>query len=81
MNQIEKGGGKTIMATCPVCENTVDEAAARAQSGQTEHGAFEVDPTKGTRQFHDGKWYYFDSLECRSKFMAHPDNYLKQAGA
>ena len=69
------------MATCPVCENTVDEAAARTQSGQTAHGAFEVDPAKGTRQFHNGKWYYFDSLECRSKFMAHPDTYLKQTGA
>ena len=69
------------MAQCPVCGNAVDEAAARATTGQTAHGASEVDPAKGTRQFHDGKWYYFDSLECRSKFMARPDTYLKQAGS
>jgi len=68
------------MAECPVCHSTVDEAAAGAKTGQTAHGAKEVDPTKGTRQFHDGKWYHFDTLECRSKFMARPETYLKQAG-
>jgi YHS domain-containing protein len=69
------------MAQCPVCGNAVDEAAARASTGQTRHGAPEVDPAKGTRQFHDGKWVYFDSLECRSKFMARPDNYVKRTGS
>ncbi len=69
------------MAQCPVCGNSIDEAAARATTGQTKHGASEVDPAKGTRQFHNGKWYYFDTLECRSKFMARPDAYLKQAGS
>lgn len=68
------------MAECPVCGNAVDEAAARAKTGETAHGALEVDPTKGTRQFHGGKWFYFDSLECRSKFMARPEIYLKQSG-
>ncbi|MBI3052516.1 MAG: hypothetical protein HYY77_00410 [Betaproteobacteria bacterium] len=58
------------MAQCPVCGKSIDEAAARATTGQTAFGAAEVDPAKGTRQFHDGKWYYFDTLECRSKFMA-----------
>ncbi len=65
------------MAQCPVCGNAIDEAAARASTGQTKHGASEVDPTRGTRQFHNGKWYYFDTLECRSKFMARPDTFLK----
>ena len=69
------------MAQCPVCRMTIDEAAARAKTGQTAHGALEVDPAKGTRQFHDGTWYYFDTLECRSKFMARPAIYLKQAGS
>ena len=58
------------MATCPVCGKTVDEAAAKATTGQTKYGAQEVDPSKGTRQFYDGKWVYFDSIQCRSKFMA-----------
>jgi YHS domain-containing protein len=57
------------MAVCPVCGKEVDEAAVRATTGQTAFGAAEVDPTKGTRVFHDGKWIYFDSLECRNKFM------------
>jgi YHS domain-containing protein len=64
------------MAKCPVCENEIDEVAARAETGQTAFGATEVDPTRGTRRFHDGKWYYFDTLDCRSKFMASPDAYL-----
>lgn len=63
------------MAQCPVCGNTVDEEAARATTGFTAHGASEMDPAKGTRQFHNGTWYYFDSLECRSKFLANPGNY------
>jgi YHS domain-containing protein len=66
------------MAACPVCGNPVDETAARAQTGQTAHGASEVDPKKGTRQFHGGKWYYFDTLGCRSQFTARPDAYLGQ---
>lgn len=69
------------MAVCPVCGNTVDQAAARVQTGQTAHGASEVDPTKGTRQFYNGQWYYFDSLECRSKFMVSPKTYLQQISA
>jgi len=67
------------MAKCPVCGGPVDEAAARKSSGVTAHGATETDPTKGTRQFHDGKWVYFDSLECRSKFLAHPEAYPRSA--
>lgn len=65
------------MATCPVCGGSVDEKAARASSGLTAHGASETDPTKGTRQFHDGKWVYFDTLECRSKFLVSPDKYTR----
>ena len=64
---------------CPVCGNEIDQAAARAETGQTAYGATEVDPEKGTRRFHDGQWYYFDSLDCRSKFMASPNTYLDQA--
>ena len=69
------------MANCPVCSSDIDEAAARTTTGETAHGAPEVDPQKGTRGFHDGRWYYFDTLECRSKFMASPATYLDQAGA
>jgi YHS domain-containing protein len=69
--------GEAGMAECPVCGKEIDERAARATTGFTAHGAAETDPTKGTRQFHDGKWYYFDSLECRSKFLAHPDSYSR----
>jgi YHS domain-containing protein len=69
------------MATCPVCGNSIDETAARSETGLTAHGASEVDPSKGTRQFYNGKWYYFDTLECRSAFMVKPESYLEQTGA
>ncbi len=58
------------MAKCPVCGKEIDEAAAKAATGQTKYGAQEVDPAKGTRQFYDGQWIYFDSLQCRAKFVA-----------
>ncbi len=69
------------MAKCPVCQRPVDETAAKAQTGMTPGGAKEVDPKAGTRQFHDGTWYYFDSLECRNRFTRNPDSYLKQAAS
>jgi YHS domain-containing protein len=67
------------MAQCPVCGASVDEEAAKQTAGFTAHGASETDPTKGTRQFHDGQWVYFDSLECRSKFLISPDKYTGAA--
>ena len=63
------------MAKDPVCGKEIDEEQARSQSGQTMHGASEVDPRQGTRMFHDGLWVYFCGLECRSKFMASPQTY------
>lgn len=67
------------MAQCPVCGASVDEEAAKQTAGFTAHGASETDPTKGTRQFHEGQWVYFDSLECRSKFLISPDKYTGAA--
>ena len=64
------------MAKDPVCGKEIDEAEARSQSGQTMHGASEVDPQQGTRMFHNGSWVYFCGLECRSKFMASPESYV-----
>ena len=69
------------MAKDLVCGKEIDEAEARSQTGQTMHGASEVDPQQGTRMFHDGSWYYFCGLECRIKFMASPGTYLGQAGS
>ena len=63
------------MAKDPVCGKEIDEDQARSQTGQTMHGASEVDPQQGTRMFHNGSWRYFCGLECRSKFMASPDTY------
>jgi YHS domain-containing protein len=65
------------MASDPVCGREINEDQARQSSGMTTHGANEVDPTQGTRSFHEGKWYYFCSLECRSAFIANPASYLK----
>ena len=67
------------MAKDPVCGKEIDEEQARSQTGQTMHGATEVDPRQGTRMFHNGLWLYFCGLECRSKFMASPDSYTTQS--
>jgi YHS domain-containing protein len=55
----------------------VNEDAAKAQTGMTPGGAKDVDPAAGTRQFHDGTWYYFDTIECRNKFTRDPDSFIK----
>lgn len=65
----------------PVCGREIDLAEVRAKVGQTLHGAAEVDPGRGTRAFHNGTWYYFCSLDCRIKFLANPESFLKKAGA
>ena len=62
----------------PVCGNAINEEDARSSTGQTMFGASEVDPQQGTRSFHDGAWYYFCSLDCRTKFLASPNTYLSQ---
>jgi len=67
------------MAKDPVCGKEIDEDQARNQTGQTMHGATEVDPQQGTRMFHNSVWMYFCGLECRSKFMATPETYSAQA--
>ncbi len=64
----------------PVCGTEINEEDARSTTGQTMHGASEVDPQQGTRIFHDGAWFYFCSLDCRSKFLASPNTYLEQSG-
>ena len=68
------------MAMDPVCGKEIDEAQARSQTGQTMHGASEVDPEQGTRMFHNGAWYYFCGLDCRIKFLASPETYVEQVG-
>jgi YHS domain-containing protein len=45
------------------------------------HGASEVDPQQGTRSFHNGQWYYFCGLDCRTKFLATPMAFLESPGA
>ena len=37
------------MRTCIVCDTEIDLEAARSTTGQTTHGADEVDPDAGTR--------------------------------
>ncbi len=66
------------MAIDVVCGKEVDEAAVNAPSGQVFAGAKETDPQYGTKRFYGGKWYYFCSLGCRQKFIAHPDEYIHE---
>ena len=65
----------------PVCGKEIDVAAARTTTGTTRFGAAEVDPRQGTRSFFNGQWYYFCGLECRTKFLATPQTFLKQSGS
>ena len=64
------------MMKCLVCGKAIDLEDAETKTGETAFGAKEVDPSKGTRQFHDGICFYFDTLNCRSKFTVSPQRYL-----
>lgn len=60
----------------PVCGSDVDTDAVNSAVGSTTSGAPESDPAKGTKRFHEGEWYYFDSLACRMKFVSNPEAYV-----
>lgn len=64
------------MVKDPVCGRELDTDQMNRRVGTVPGGAPEVDPQKGTRRFHAGKWYYFCSLDCRNKFIASPTQYL-----
>jgi len=59
-----------------VCGRDVDTDAVNQGVAQVAAGAPETDPTAGTNRYHEGRWYYFHSMECRMKFIAAPDDYL-----
>ena len=63
------------MAKCQVCGSEIAESMEDAVR-QTSSGAKEIDPTKGTKRFWGGQWYYFDSLACRSRFESSPDEFM-----
>ncbi|MDA0365392.1 MAG: hypothetical protein O3B31_12475 [Chloroflexi bacterium] len=60
----------------PVCGTEVDTDAVNATVGNTTSGAPETDPSKGTKRFHEGQWFYFHNLDCRMKFVSEPGRYL-----
>ncbi len=62
---------------CPVCKTVISEDSARATTGQTMHGANEVDPNAGTRSFFNGEWYYFCTLQCRTRFLTAPNSFIE----
>ena len=62
-------------ARCQVCGAEISQSIENP-AGQTSSGADEVDPIKGTKRFWSGRWYYFDTLTCRSRFEASPDEFV-----
>ncbi len=61
-----------------VCGKEVDKEAIDGAAGQVFSGAKETDPQHGTKRFYDGRWFYFCSLGCRQKFLANPQEYIKE---
>ncbi len=64
------------MKVDPVCGRDVDDVAINRPESQVFGGASETDPVHGTKRFHDGRWFYFCSLDCRQKFVTNPAEYL-----
>ena len=65
------------MSKCLVCGKEIDEAGIQAGGSKTKTGIAVVSPEQGTRQLHEGRWYYFCGTDCRSKFMGTPDRYIQ----
>ena len=65
------------MPACQVCGKIITDEMER-EAGRTASGAIELDPSRGTKRFWGGQWYYFDSLACRSKFESAPNTYAAQ---
>ena len=63
------------MPQCKVCGKDVSETLD-TPVGTTVAGTPELDPTRGTKRYWEGTWYYFDSLSCRSRFDSAPANYM-----
>jgi len=64
------------MVKDPVCGRELNTEDLEQTVGSIAAGAPEVDPTKGTKRFHDGQWYYFHNLDCRMKFVSQPEAYI-----
>lgn len=67
------------MAVDIVCGKEVADSAVNESVGSVRGGANETDPSQGTKRFHEGRWYYFCSLQCRQQFVAKPDEVIAQA--
>jgi len=63
------------MAKDLVCGKEIDEAAVKLGGSRTDQGVAVVGTEVGTRRLHNGRWYYFCSLQCRSVFMQTPEKY------
>lgn len=66
-----------MMAKCLVCGKEIDQEGIREGGSKTKAGVAVVSPQQGTRQLHDGRWYYFCGTECRSTFLPAPERYLQ----
>jgi YHS domain-containing protein len=62
----------------PVCGRELDPAIIDQPTTKVFGGANQTDPSRGTKRFHGGHWYYFCSLICRQHFISDPDRYLNQ---
>ena len=54
------------------------EAYERSKKPAQEAHVRDNDPTRGTKRYHAGRWYYFCSLACRQKFISSPELYVGQ---
>lgn len=61
----------------PVCGKEVDDQKIDAGGAMAGSGALVTDPSFGTKRLHQGQWFYFCSMNCRQRFIANPDRYLK----
>lgn len=57
----------------------VEERTMADQTCMVCNKGFSTD--NGMKWNHDGKWYVFDDLGCRNRFIANPAKYLEASAA
>ena len=67
-------------STCLVCGKPIDPEAIKSGGSRTKADVAVINPEQGTRQLHEGRWFYFCGNDCRSQFIGTPDRYIAANG-
>lgn len=78
-NMRSRGAGAVGRRVASPTQRRDEEQIMASQNCMVCSKAFETD--NGMKWNHDGKWYMFDDMGCRNRFISNPAKYLESAAA